>query len=229
MEEKQLSEKESLQLITEMIRKAKYNYHESGTSAILWGTVIAFCGLVNFAELFWNFTIGFPIWMLTLIALVPQIFISVRQGRKRKVVTHTEAAISAIWVVFTISIFALVFYVNVVPGVTDRFYAAQGTRIVQLSSGNAGIPFHSYIPSANSIFLLIYAFPTLATGLITRFKPMIVGAIICYVLFVISCFMPTRYDVLFNGLAGIFNWLIPGIILRRRYLRRKFHPTEIRG
>ena len=37
-EEKQLTEKESLQLITEMIQKAKANIHERGTSAIMWGT-----------------------------------------------------------------------------------------------------------------------------------------------------------------------------------------------
>lgn len=229
MDEKHLTEKESLQLITEMINKAKYNYHESGTSAILWGSVIAFCGLFNFAEIYFKFSLGFDVWLLALIALIPQIFISIRESRKKKVITHTEAAVSAVWVVFTISIFALIFYVNIVPGVADRYYEQNGVRIIQVAANNTTTTFHNYVPSANSIFLLIYAFPTLATGLMTRFRPMVAGAAICYILFVISCFLPTRYDILFNGLAGIFNWLIPGIILRTRYIRKKNYVNENRG
>ena len=45
MEEKELNEKESLSLISEMIQKAKSSFHESGTSAILWGSVTAVCAI----------------------------------------------------------------------------------------------------------------------------------------------------------------------------------------
>ena len=113
MEEKQLSEKESLQLITEMISKAKHSYHENGTSAILWGSVVAICGFVMFAEIYFDFYIGFDIWLLTFFAFIPQIFISINQRKNRKVISHTEAAMNSIWVVYAISMFALVFYFNV--------------------------------------------------------------------------------------------------------------------
>ena len=46
MEEKQITQQESLLLITEMINKAKTSFHENGSSAILWGSIIAFCGLI---------------------------------------------------------------------------------------------------------------------------------------------------------------------------------------
>ena len=43
MEEKVLTEKESLALITGMITKAKNHYHESGSSALLWGFANVIC------------------------------------------------------------------------------------------------------------------------------------------------------------------------------------------
>ena len=83
-QEKQLSEKESLRLITEMIQKAKGSFHESGTSAILWGTVVALCGLISFSELQWTFSVGFDIWLLILVAILPQIYIVFREKKISK-------------------------------------------------------------------------------------------------------------------------------------------------
>lgn len=217
MEEKQLSEQESLQLIKEMIAKAKHSYHENGNSAILWGSVVALCGFIDFAELYWNFYIGFDVWMLTLVAFIPQLFISLRNRRQRIVQSHTEAAMNMVWIVYAISIFALVFYINIVPHVTDRLLTKQGINIVARDRSGVPGPFHYDIPSAGSLLILLYAIPTLATGLAYKFRPMIIGAVLCYIFFIISCFTYSAYDMLLNGLAGVFNWLIPGIILKSRF------------
>lgn len=221
MEEKELSEQESLRLITEMIAKAKRSFHENGTSAILWGSVVAFCGLVSFAERYWHIDIGFDVWLLTAIAIIPQVFISIRESRQRKVLTHTEAAMNVTWLVYGISIAALVFYFNMVSAPTDRFLADEGIKLVQTGPDGSTKTLHYFVPSTGSLLLLLYAIPTLITGMAHKFKPMIVGAVLCYIFFVISCFVPTAYDMLLNGLAGIFNWLIPGLILRRRFIMQK--------
>jgi len=216
-----MSEQESLKIITEMINKAKPDFHSSGTSAILWGTTIAFCGFISFAERFWNFTIGFDIWWLTFIALIPQIIISGRERKKRKAITHIEAALNAVWIVYAISIFTLILYLNIVPSVFEKSISTQGSKIMELTSTGASIPFHIFIPSYGSLFLLLYAIPTLATGLICKFRPMVFAAILCYIFFFISCFTSSTYDLLLNGMAGVFNWLIPGIILKNRYSKLK--------
>ncbi|MET0393070.1 MAG: hypothetical protein ABW019_08000 [Chitinophagaceae bacterium] len=220
-EEKSLSQQESLQLITEMIGKAKNHFHESGTSAILWGSVIGVAGLVSFAEMHWHFDIGFDIWLIVLAAIIPQVFLIIREARNRKVVTHTEAAIDAAWMAYGISIFALIFYFNIVPGVTDRWFAQEGITLTQAGPDHIAKPFHTFIPSYGSLLLLLYAIPTLTTGVAGKFKPMFWAAILCYLFFILSCFTPVAYDMLLNGLAGIFNWLIPGLILRRKYYRHQ--------
>lgn len=220
MEEKKLSEQESLRIITEMIAKAKPGFHEDGTGAILWGSVVAVCGLVSFVERQWNVSFGFDIWLLTLLALIPQVFISIRESRRRKVVTHLEAALNGIWLVYGLSIFALVFYFHTVPTATEKILASEGTRLLQVKGG-VTTPFHYFIASQGSLLLLLYAIPTLATGMASKFRPMFIGAILCYLFFILSCFVPTAYDMLLNGLAGVFNWLIPGLILRGRFQKHK--------
>jgi hypothetical protein len=219
-EQNQLSEKESLDLIAKMIQKAKGSFHENGTSAILWGSVVAAAGLINFAELYWNFYIGFDIWLLVLAALIPQIFISIKERRNRKVVAHDTSFLNAIWLVYGISIFALLFYLNVVPGASDRLFKEAGRELLIKNTGTGAVEhFRPYVFSHFSLLLILYAIPTLATGIATKFRPMLFGGILCYMFFVASCFTATVWDMLFNGIAGIFNWLIPGMILRSRYLK----------
>jgi hypothetical protein len=221
-EEKQLSEQESLRLITDMIGKARNSYHESGAGAIVWGTVVGIAGLMSFAQRYWDFSIGFDIWLIVLAAFIPQIIISIREAKNRKVVSYSEQYLDAIWLVFGLSIFMLTFYLNVTPGVTERFIAADGGELLyrNLKTGET-TQYRPSIISGYSLLLLLYAMPTLATGISQKFTPMKIGGILCYVFFIISCFTPAVYDLLLNGIAGIVNWLIPGLILRDRYLKGK--------
>lgn len=220
MEEKQLSQQESLHLITQMIQKAKKGYHERGTSAILWGSAVASAGLLSFAQMYWKFRLGFDVWLIVLAAFIPQIFISIRESRERKVVSHVESAMNAVWVTYAISIFALIFYLNSIGGPTAAFNAANGIALTKTVDGKTEA-INYFVPSTSSLFLLLYAIPTLAGGIAYKFRPMLFGALICYGLFVASIYTSNTWDYLMNGLAGIFNWLIPGLILRRRYLREK--------
>lgn len=82
-------------------------------------------------------------------------------------------------------------------------------------------PLTPFAPSSYSLFILLYALPTFTTGIVKNYKPMIVGAILTYVLFIISCYTSTKYDMLAGTIAAISCWLIPGLILRRNYLQQK--------
>jgi len=138
------------------------------------------------------------------------------------VLTHNQSVLNHVWMVYGISIFALVFYFNIVPGVTDKILAQQGSIISQQDKETGLLkPFQYFIASSGSLLLMLYAIPTLITGLTYAFKPMLAGAIICYLFFALSLFTETKWDMLFNGLAAIGNWLIPGLLLRRRFYLQK--------
>lgn len=82
----------------------------------------------------------------------------------------------------------------------------------------------AYEPNALSplsLLMIIYAFPTLVTGITRKFRPMVLGAVACYIFYLISLFTTQTWDSLLNGLAAIGNWLIPGLILRTKYLKAR--------
>ncbi len=222
MQEKQLSEQESLQLIAEMIGKAKAHFHESGSSTILWGIVIGICGLLSFAQSFWKFSIGFNIWYLTLAAVVPQVWIGIAERRKRVVKTHQDTAIDIVWMVYVISIAAMLVYANVTYFTSPGLLAQNGLELFSKNTETGELkPFKLFVPSFSSVMMVIYAFPTLTTGLITKYRPLIAGAIVCYSLFIVSLFTGFTYDMLLTAIAAIACWLVPGLMLRRKYLLQR--------
>ncbi len=212
-EEKQLTEQESLKLIQQMINKAKGSYHDTGIGPILWGSVITFCALVTFAQVQFNFDLPFDIWMLTLIAIIPQIFISIREGRMRKVLKYEDIALGYIWTCFGISIFLLIHInINLIAHLDPIF------KDYNTLKGPHQITF-DYASYSTSLFLMLYGMPSILTGGITKFRPMLYGGILCWICCIISVYTNLKTDLLLMALSALAMWLIPGIILRRKYLK----------
>lgn len=222
-EEKELTEQESLRLITEMIQKAKKSYYDTGISPLLWGSAVFIASFVTYLRLQFDFTVPFDIWLIVLFAIIPQIVISVRESKFRKFRSHTDIAIDAIWITYALTLFGLSAYHNIVPAATAKFIHAEGWEMIKhtLNNSKPDEVLMPFTPSPVSIYLLIYAFPTLATGIIKQFKPMTIGGIITYGLFIVSCYTETKYDMLLSAITALVCWFIPGIILRKRYLKQK--------
>jgi NAD/NADP transhydrogenase beta subunit len=191
-DESQLTEQQSLDLIIKMINKAKYDYRGAGIAALMWGTVITFCSLVSYINYYEKWQWAQYVWFLTFIAVIPQIIISVRQSRKKKYKSYSEDAMGGIWISFGISIFLLSFF----SGLYD-------------------------VPSVHSLFLILYGIPTFATGFARKFTPMIIGGITCWAFAIISMYIEFPYAMLLTAAAALIAWFIPGIILRKRYLKAK--------
>ena len=212
-QEKQLTEQESLQLIQQMINKAKGSYHDTGIGPILWGSVITFCSLATFAEVQFNFELPFDVWLLTLIAIIPQIFISIREGRMRKVLKYEDVALGYIWACFGISIFLLIHINAGIISHLDPIFKDYNEL-----KGPHEITF-DYASYSTSLFLMLYGMPSILTGGITKFKPMLYGGILCWLCCIISVYTNIKTDLLLMALSAMAMWLIPGIILRRKYLK----------
>jgi hypothetical protein len=222
-EEKNLSEQESLRLITNMIHKAKSTYHDRGTSAILWGSAVTIASLVTYFQIELDKRLPFDIWLIVLAAIIPQVFLSIRESKERTVRRFEDDAIDAAWMVYGLTIFGLVLYNNIVPGVSQELNKGEGWEMYKhyINSVRPPEPVKPFVLSGYSIYILIYAFPTLVTGVTKKFAPMIFGAILTYALFIVSLFTAGKYDMLCGAVAAIACWLIPGIILRSRYFKQK--------
>lgn len=214
MEDKKLTEKESLDLITQMINKAKDSVHDTGITAIMWGAVIAVCSLVRLAEVHFDFRLPFDIYLLTVVAVVPTIIISVREKKARKVKAYGEDFNDYLWISFGITIFLISVITSKLGN--DIRPLVEG---YEKSSGKES-PFHFY-EYVSSFFLLLYGLPTFVSGVCMKFKPMTIGGIFCWLMAVVTLYTPAKVDLLLTALAAIMAWLIPGIILEIEYRKAK--------
>ena len=214
MEENKMTEKESLELISQMINKAKNSYHDSGIGPILWGSVITLCSLVTYFQIRFQFSLPFDIWLLTLIAIVPQVFIVAKEKNNKKVKTYDNKIMDYVWVSFGISVFLLIFInkniVEQLNPVFQTYIDVKGTR-----------PDFNYSSFTSSFFLLLYGIPTIITGSCRGMKPMLYGGVICWICCIISVYTKIEWDMLLTAFAALCAWLIPGVILWYRYKKIK--------
>jgi len=83
-----------------------------------------------------------------------------------------------------------------------------------LTASASPFRFYEYVAP---LFLMLYGLPTFITGAGTKFRPMVIGGIFCWLASVITIYTPGKIDLLVTALAAILAWLIPGIILERDY------------
>ncbi len=208
--EKILTEKESLDLIATMIHKAKDSCHDTGISAIMWGALIAVCALVKLSELQFGYRLPFDIYLLTFVAVIPQVIISVKARKKRKVKAYDDAFMDALWMGFGITIFLMILITNVLFNVMDGYKNTEGRSAIII-----------LYELVSPLFLLLYGMPTFVTGVSMKFRPMLWGGILCWVCCIITLSTPVKIDLLLTAFSAVFAWLIPGIIMERDYRKAK--------
>jgi hypothetical protein len=214
--DKPFSEKESLDLIATMINQAKHAYHDTGLSAIMWGSVVAFCSLVKFTQLQFNYNLpyNFDIYWLTVIAIIPQIFISKKENKERRVTTYDDTYMNYIWLAFGICIGLMILIVNVMGAswqpVAEEYFKLSGHR--------SSFQLYEFV---GPLFLVLYGMPTFVTGAACKFKPMLWGGLLCWACCIVAVFTQAKIDLLLISFSAVFAWLIPGIIMEKEYRRAK--------
>jgi hypothetical protein len=192
MENEKMEPVQSLKLIESMINKAKNRFSENGHLYLLWGWVVLICSVGHFAAIRWNlFDRPEWIWGLTWVAFLYQTVYMVRQKKKIRVSTYTDDIIKAIWLVF------------VSCGI-----------ILGLVVSRVGDWVTMY-----PLILMLYGIPTTLSGSVLRFRPLIAGGIICWILSIISVFIPLLYNLLMVSLAVIAAWIIPGYMLKQKFAK----------
>lgn len=191
-QEKELTSQESLALIAQMINKAKRDYLDSGLSALLWGSVIIFCCLVTYANYWIKWPALYYVWFLTVAAVVPQILIVMREWKERKHRAYDGDLMSGVWIGFGATMFVMGFIFSRYPS-----------------------------EATTSLYLAVYGIPTFAIGYARQFRPMLYGGIICWLLAICALFCGYPNTILCLGLGALVAWFIPGLILRKCYLKAK--------
>ncbi|MEP6845636.1 MAG: hypothetical protein ABI861_06520 [Panacibacter sp.] len=185
---------QSLELIESMINRAKDKFAEGGFMYLVWGWTVFFCSLIQFILLhFFQYPYHYMVWMFSWIIVIYQFIYLRKKHKQQRVRTYTDYIIGYIWITFMILIFLL------------------GFLIGRLTKGD-------YYLHINPIVLALYGMPVFLTGIIMRFRPLIIGGIGCWVLSILATFIPNYdYQFLMIPLAMLIAWIIPGYLLRAKY------------
>ena len=219
-QEKKLTEQESLHLITMMINKAKESYHDTGIGAIMWGSVIAICSLVRLSEVHFGYKLPFDIYLLTLVAIIPQIFISIKEKRERKIKSYDDPYLDYIWLGFGICIFLLIYISNNIFGE----WGSWANEYKSITGKAASFRFSEYVAP---LFLMLYGLPTFITGAACKFKPMLWGGIFCWICCIVAIYTSIKIDLLLTSASAVLAWLIPGIIMEKEYRKYKKEQVQV--
>jgi len=188
-----LSEVESFEIIRNMINKAKGQFGENGQLYLLWGWVILICSLTQFYLIHEvQYEKHYLVWLLTWLAFLYQIFYLYKLRKRKRVRTYTDDILSFVWVTFIIMMFLFGFLYGRIAG-------------------------EGYYRFINPGFLALYGMPTFLSGIILKFRPLLIGGISCWILSVAASFIQYDYQLLLLATAVVIAWIIPGYILRNRY------------
>jgi|SRR5882724_5302371 len=187
------SPQQGLQLIESMINKAKDRFNEDGHLYLLWGWLVFACSIAQFILYhYFNYPYHYWVWIISIAALIYQVFYLVKRRKKEKVRTYTAYILGYVWITFAILAFLI------------------GYLLGRLTLGDYF--FHIY-----PILLALYGMPVFLSGFILRFRPLIYGGIGCWILSIITTFLLYDYQMLMLSLAMVIAWIIPGYLLRIKY------------
>ena len=197
MADENFSPEQSLQVIQSMIEKAKNQFSENGHLYLLWGWVVFICSVAQFVLLkIVHYEKHYLVWIACWLAVIYQ-FIYLRKKHKLvKVKTYADHIIAYVWITF----FILMILAGFLMGQT------------------AGSEYYKYISPA---FLALYGMPTFLSGILLRFRPLVIGGIGCWVLSVLTRYIDYDYQLLMLAIAMVIAWIIPGYILRINYQKQK--------
>lgn len=179
-----LTTQQSISIITEMINNAKGNVKENSIYFLLWGTVITVADVGMFTLTKISYPYPYIVWLISIPAWILTMVMGYKQGKRARATSHLDRISAWSWFTFGIVIFTLV--------------AFGGMINWQL----------------NPVIMLMSAIPTVVSGVVIKFKPLIIGGV-CFWIFGILCFLvPEPWHFLVGAAAVIAGYLIPGFMLR---------------
>jgi len=187
MEEKNITEQESLAIIQQMISKSKKQLTDRSKYFMIWGFAVFICAIIQYFLLINLQTNTQRVWLSMPILAVLQLFMSIQDRKREKVTTHNTAAIGSLWLALGVGFFVLAF-----------------------------LSFRVSLPMF-PLLILFYGIGTFITGRIIQFKPLIYGGAICFLLSILITYIDGPEQLLVLAFSVLVSYIIPGILLKREF------------
>jgi hypothetical protein len=186
-EPENLTAQESLDIITAMIRQAKGNVQQSSFYFLLWGWTIVIANLgVYFLIRFTDVPNPFMMFAVTILAAIISAVYGFRQSNRMVTPpTILNNIYKWLWIGFGVNCF--IFWI---------FGQQIGWQL-------------------NPVIITLCGVPTLISGIMLRFKPLILGGLTFWIFGSLIFLVDRETQFLLAALAMIVGYLVPGYMLRK--------------
>ena len=192
MKEENFSPQESIRLIQSMIEKTKENISGNSLYFLLWGW-LTFAGCTGqfLLKQVLHYPQHYQVWGIMLIGVVCSVYFTLRHGNRKRVKTYVDESMGYLWTGMACSFFVL-------------------SAIISKSGWNGNVfPY----------FILLYGLGTFVSGCFLKFKPLVAGGILAWVIAVIAAYLSNDYQPLAGGAAILVSYIIPGHLLTMKNRR----------
>jgi hypothetical protein len=180
---------ESLRIIEQSIRSAQARIYENGFFYLLWGWLIFAASLSHYLLQFVLHVRAF--WISWLILIPVGVIFSIVQGFKRgrsvKVKTFADEVIQYLAVAFLVSLFITLFFMG-------------------------RMKLNCY-----PVIMLLYGIMLFVSGGVLRFRPLLFGGIINWMLALPAFFVTFDIQLLLLSAAVLLGYIIPGHLLNHQF------------
>ena len=194
MDKNNLTPEESFKIINKAISNFKINYRVYANTFLLWGWILTLASFSNFIILkILHSKEAYELmglyslgnWVVFgIIGFIILYFMERKINKDKKVYSYLESYIKKLWIVAAASFFIAI--------------------ILCIKLEIAPPP----------IMLLIAGIATTTSGLLIKFKPMIIGGMSFFIFSIATTFVSNEYIALIVGAAIICGYLIPGYLLK---------------
>jgi len=184
--EKEFNSAEQIKFISEMIGQAKQNFARgSSFHFLLWGWVVSAANFGHYIlEVFELYEAPFIVWLITIPAALISMWYGFRKSANARYVSHLDKIYASIWICILVMIIICLIFMG-------------------------KINFNH-----NPIILLFTGLGAFISGVLMKYKPIIIGAIALWVGACIGLLSSTTDQQLISGIAVVFGYLVPGYMLK---------------
>lgn len=194
MDKNNLTPEESFRIIDKAISNFKMNYKESAKIFLLWGWILTLASFSNFIILkilhskeAYHLMGWYSLGNWAIFCLIGSIglfFMDRKINKDKKAYSYLDGYIKNLWTVSAVSFFI--------------------ATLICIKLNIAPPP----------IMLLIAGIATTTSGLLIKFKPLIIGGMSFFIFSIATTFVTNEYLALIVGSAIICGYLIPGYFLK---------------
>lgn len=181
-----LTAHQSLDIITSMIQQAQGNVRRKSFFFLFWGWIVVLANIGVYVLIQINYPMPYIVWSITIPAWIYTMYKARKLRKEGDLITHLDRITMWVWISYGICVFTFVGF---------------GSKL-------------NY--QLNPLILTMGTIPTLVSGIILRFPPLLAGSGFLWSLGIVSFLVPIEFQNLVGALAVTCGYLIPGYILKGR-------------